>query len=144
MGTPIWIIWYAIALHWTWAFLLMGSNDPLNVTAIHSLRILTPGRYAMGSLLLLVGLLAYLGLRRIDKGVSAIYFLLPQQFILTISAIGAFIAIKNGVFADGVVRSTSFLAADQAPAIFGAVFHTAALIQLFGKEGAIKIWKQLI
>lgn len=62
--------------------------------------------------------------------VRPIWFILlltPQQLLLTMSATGAIEAIWISQFADGVVRSRAFLAADQSYSIIVAIGHTAAI-----------------
>lgn len=58
---------------------------------------------------------------------AGLFFLLPQQLVLICAAFGAVQCMITGTFADGVVRSTPFLVADQSPAVIAAVLHTLAV-----------------
>jgi hypothetical protein len=66
---------------------------------------------------------------------STVLMLLPQQFLLYVSAGGAFRAITEGHFADGVARSFGFLLVDQCLVFLVAFFHTWA-IMLIMRYGA--------
>jgi hypothetical protein len=118
------IIAYAILLHWVWAIALMLDPAAGNATAIHALLDLMPRASAIG-VYVAVGVLASIGIWR-----GCPLTLLPQQFVLMVSAVGAAFAIWNGSFADGVIRSHAFIAADQAPAILAALGHTYAIIAI--------------
>lgn len=117
-----WTVWYVICLHWLWGALLLSSPAPLNITAINSLTHFgfISSSY-VGVLFLVVAFLAAIS-RATPKAVS-IFFILPQQLVLLVSAVGAVTAMISGTFADGVVRSVPFLIADQAPAVLIAAFH---------------------
>jgi hypothetical protein len=54
--------------------------------------------------------------------------MVPQQFLLFISAGGAIQAMVEGQFADGTIRSVYFLLADQSPAVLAAIGHTLAIV----------------
>jgi len=118
----IWMIWYAIILHWVWGIMLLSSNSPLNITAIHAMtQMHMSSAPVVGILYLLSALLAVVALAA-PRIVGAI-LLIPQQLLLTVSAIGALMAMFSGSFADGVIRPIPFLVADQAPAVVAAVCH---------------------
>lgn len=117
-----WIVWYAICMHWVWGGLLLTDTAPLGVTSINSLThfgfVTAP---YVGLMFLTVAFLAAIS-RATPKPVG-ILFILPQQLVLIVSALGAVEAMRTGTFADGTVRSIPFLIADQIPAILIAVFH---------------------
>lgn len=80
---------------------------------------------------LLVSALSVMGMMKKMNRVTDLIFMLPQQFVLTLSAVGAVSSIVASQFADGVVRPRAFIAADQCPAIFLAIGHTVAILSQF-------------
>ena len=54
--------------------------------------------------------------------------LIPQEIVLSISAAGALKAMWTGSFADGVLRSNVFIAADQVYSVILAIGHALAII----------------
>jgi hypothetical protein len=54
--------------------------------------------------------------------------LVPQQFVLIISASGALHAAFVGHYADGVPRPWQFILGDQLPVILAALLYTYALL----------------
>lgn len=126
------IIAYAIALHLIWAMALSVAGDAGYTTATIA------GHDLLGFVyppLLLMS--AVVGIICLDRSLSARCFLLaaiPQQIFLTLSAMTAMNAIYEGAFPDGVIRSTSFLLVDQAPALLAAVFHGAAIVSGYAER----------
>ena len=133
-----WIIWYAVFLHIAWGCALLQSESPLGVTAIHHIGIMLPGRWTSAVGLIMIGTLAGIGLLTNDRMLSLIV-LLPQQFVLMLSALGAIVAIYHSTFADGVVRPRAFIFTDQMPAVLAAIFHTCALLEAHGRESLDRI-----
>ena len=132
-GINYWIIWYAVALHVTWGLLLLVSADPAQVTAVNHVRLALGGRWTSAVGLLVIGGAAGIGLVQHIRWMS-LTMLLPQQFILMLSALGALHSIATGTFADGAHYPRAFIAADQLPAILAATFHTCAIIEYHWQE----------
>jgi hypothetical protein len=59
--------------------------------------------------------------------------LLPQQALLTFSAYAAVVAVAVAHYGDGVTRPRPFILADQVPAVFAMVLHTAAVIEMHAR-----------
>lgn len=127
-----WMIWYAVALHLVWAACLAWDGATGGVTAIHHLLLFMPRRCAI-YLLAGVGTLAAYGLLAQRRRVSLLC-VLPQQFVLMCSAVGALHAILSSTFADGVPRPRAFICADQMPALLAAVLHTFAILEFHAFE----------
>lgn len=121
------IITYAIALHLVWAIALFYDPAAGNATAVHTLILMVGRDIATWSYFVGAGL-AVLGLILI--GPAAFLCLLPQQFIMMVSAGGALWAMHLGQFADGVQRDHAFLIADQSPAVIAATLHTVAIFTI--------------
>jgi hypothetical protein len=119
------MVLYAIALHLSWAVILLFDHQAINATALNAL-----ARYIYPPELLVwviasaaIAALIALSTRR----PWIVLLLLPQQVLLMMSASGAAEAIWLSQFADGVIRSRSFIAADQLYSILAAIGHTAAI-----------------
>ena len=126
-----WMIWYAIGLHLTWGVCVLVTPQTAGVTAIYHVSLVFMGNtWATGAALLGVGALAVAGLAVKSKS-ATIWFLLPQQFVLVLSAVGAIVASIGGHFADGVPRPHAFIFADQTPALLAAVLHTLAFLDIY-------------
>src|SRR5216684_2079045 len=120
MARTAWVVWYCICLHLWWGLMLLVDPAARGVTAI------SDGVYFA------VGLLAAAGLLRARPGsIRGLLELLPQQGVLLISAFGACEAVWKSTYADGVPRPRAFIAADQVPAVFIALAHSATLVHCF-------------
>jgi hypothetical protein len=124
---PHLIIVYAILLHLIWAISLIADPAAGNATAVHTLLNFVPTVAAI-IIYFLVADLAIAGLFCRKSSFIKSLCLLPQQFIMMISAGGSLWSMWLGQFADGVQRSHAFLIADQAPAVIAALLHTYAII----------------
>lgn len=123
------IVMYAIALHLVWAIGLIIDPSSAGATAVNSVIRLFGEPMMSSAALILVAVAAMIGLLDSHRRRSVI-LLLPQQFLLYVSAFGSYLAIRNGMFPDGVVRSPWFIAVDQAPAILSAIGHTLAIVKI--------------
>lgn len=123
------IIWYTACIHWIWGILLLSSSAPLTVTAIYTMTQLGLVQAPhLGILYLMVSFAATIGLAT-PHDVRP-YFLMPQQLALGISSYGALRAMWLGAFADGVLRPSEFLVADQIYMVLLMLFHMIAVITL--------------
>lgn len=121
------MVLYAIALHLTWAGILIVDDVATQATALNAVyRYIDPVPLLIAALVTAASL-ALLGLYLLSP--VGLLLLLPQQLILMMSAAGAFEAMWNMQFADGVIRPVAFIAADQIYSILAAIGHTAALIR---------------
>ena len=127
-----WIIWYAVALHLWWSVMLILSPSPCNITAIAFLHNrFNLSRTGMAILFSLVAMIAWTALLEIVpiSRFMRIALLIPQQFMLLLSAGGAIQAMIRSSFADGVQRPWPFIASDQFPAVLVAICHTCAILE---------------
>jgi len=134
------IILIAVAQQIIVGVCLMITPDTVMVTAVHSLyHIVVSDPEWLGFIMIDAALLAALGFM-CQRKVNTLMCLLPQQLLLYIAAGGSVNAILHGAYADGVVRSSAFLLADQVSTALIAIFHTwgMLLILVYGedKEGA--------
>ena len=56
------------------------------------------------------------------------FWLLPQQYLLTVSALVAVLAVARGQYADGTVIPAAHIFVDQAPYLILALAHTCGLL----------------
>lgn len=119
------MVLYAVTLHYAWAIALFFDDSAAMATGIHSLeRFISmpvlPWAIASAATMALIGIFVY--------SPWFLMLLLPQQFMLMISAAGAIDAISMEQFADGTMRPFWFVLADQCNSVFAAVWHTVAII----------------
>jgi hypothetical protein len=125
-------VWAAVLLHLTWCvLLLLPDTHAPGATPVYEVVRLAGSPWRAAVLLGSVALTAMWGaLRRLPPGLK-IYFLLPQQLVLGISAAGSILAMYNSHYADGVPRAASFIIADQLAVVLTWMFHTLAILYLY-------------
>ena len=115
----------------TWGTLLLLSDTPLQTIALYGIV-----RYApLPSPLLALLFYAVSACAILSLYASTILWriggLIPQQFLLVLSAASAIEFILRGQTTDGSPRPWAFLAAAQAPTILLACFHSYSLCTIF-------------
>ena len=121
------IVFLAIVQHFFWAAMLLWNEQVEQVTALAALSpfvILYRGVVPLITVAIMAAASIF-----IQSRIWRTAMMLPQQFILGVSAMGALEAMYNSTFADGVWRPRAFLIADQIPVVLIAVFHTIAIIR---------------
>ena len=119
------MVLYAIALHLSWSFILLFDHGAINATAVHALARYI---YPVGLLVWVIAGAALAALvALLTRSIWTVVLLLPQQVLLMMSASGAVEAIWLSQFADGVIRSRAFIAADQLYSVLAAIGHTMAI-----------------
>lgn len=126
------IVLYAVLLHIIWAVSLIINPAVSGVTGIHILLHYMGSPLLTAIVLLAAAVFAVLGC--VVWQPYRAFFLLPQQLLLLLSASGALWAMITAQYADGVLRTHTFLIADQAPALLAAAFHTIAIVVLARRE----------
>ena len=110
--------------------MLLTSNSPMDVTAISTVKSIGLASSSfMGLFYLLVAVSGLLGV--LNKRKEGLIFVLPQSFLLIVSAFGAAQAMVSGMFADGIIRPVAFLVVDQSPAIIAAILHSMNVLDLY-------------
>lgn len=126
-GRPISImVLFAIALHIWWAAILIFDSSALHVNAIDALYRYISSLPLLIAVIICAATMATVGL--FTKIPWVLFFLIPQQALLMMSAAGAVESIYLGQFADGVLRPRAFIAADQFYSVLAACGHTIAII----------------
>lgn len=118
------------AITMVWAVCLL--RDPLvtTITGIHSLAELAGGSITLSLWLVLACALSVVGMSTYQRHRWCIALLLPQQIMLLIAAAGQVNSMIIGQFADGTVRTSDFLMADQCPMVVMAVCHIVAMLKM--------------
>lgn len=131
MNRPTWLISYVALIHVAWAGLLVLSPTAGHATTTSALVTKLPlERGLVVILLLLASACAFWVLFGHPKpSHTTAWLLFPQQVLLLLAAIGAAEAITFSHFADGVVRSRSFIAADQCWVILLCFAHVSAYLR---------------
>lgn len=132
------VVRFALVQHFIWGAMLLFNGDLLHTTAMDAayglfgtvfpVASFSDGALRSGVMYLLVAALAFASLNRRTRDDVRLLLLIPQQFILVLSAAGALQAMWLSSFADGVVRSREFIIADQCPIVILAALHTWALV----------------
>jgi hypothetical protein len=120
------MVLFAIALHLSWAILLIFDSSALNVNAIYALHLYIQSLPVLIGIITGAALMALVGL--FTELPWILLFLIPQQALLMMSAAGAIESMWIGQFADGVLRPHAFIAADQLYSVLAAIGHTVAII----------------
>jgi hypothetical protein len=109
---------------------LVINPDAGNATALSAAVRLFGGHYGAAAVLCGVALLALFGIIRFHASFEKLWCVLPQQFMLVLSAGAASSAMFSSHFADGVIRPQAFIVSDQIPAVLIAVFHVVIVIRM--------------
>jgi len=128
-----WIVLIAVAVHLTWAVLLLSSPAPLATTPLADFP--SNNQYVAALSYLVAALLALVPCiwTRFDTCFAGFALTIPQQLLLLGSAWTGILCGVNGQYPDGYVPDggTVFIWADQAWAIVGGTLHTGSLIDWY-------------
>lgn len=115
-------------MHVLWGVLLLAGEPVAHVTPVHGVQLLVPGHVALGVTFLVIGGLAVYARLRCKEDRVNLFLIGPQQLALSLNACAAVGAAFVGHYADGVVRSHTFILADQTPLLCLFTLHTLVLI----------------
>jgi hypothetical protein len=125
------IVLYAALLHLIQALILLGSRTADGSIALHSLLAVIPDRRGLAASLIASSSAAFVVLsRRYLAPWLTVILLTPQQALLFTTGIAAWLAVWHGSYADGVVRSSLFITADQLPRGMFSLVHLTAMYTL--------------
>lgn len=120
------MVLYAVVLHCWWAALIILDRSALHATGPAALAKWVHSPALLALVIAAAAICAVVAM--FTERPWILLLLLPQQILLMAAAAGAVEAMWLAQFADGVIRTRAFIAADQAPSVFGAVGHTVAMI----------------
>jgi hypothetical protein len=105
------VVLIASAMHLSWAAALLFA--PLHTTGIQLVLDLSFGSHIIAAILCAVVSLAAVAAIFCRNLMLGVFLVLPQQFLLIASAIGAIFCVIDGKFADGAVYPRPFIFVDQ-------------------------------
>ena len=114
-------------LHGLWAVLLVWWGDQIASTPVASILHLLPRGVVIG-LLLGCSLCALWAVGHRQTSLRTLLWLMPQQILMMMTALGCLVAVIQQRYADGVPRPWPFILSDQLPVILLAIFHTEAIL----------------
>jgi len=115
------VILIASAMHLSWAAALLFA--PLHTTGIQLVLDLSFGSHIIAAILCAAVSLSAVVAIFCRNLTLFVFFVLPQQFLLIASAIGAVYCIIDGKFADGAVYPRPFIFVDQIYLVLLCVAH---------------------
>ena len=122
------VILIASAMHLSWAAALLFA--PLHTTGIQLVLDLSFGSHIIAAIVCaVVSLAAVAAIFRMNL-MLCLFLVLPQQFLLIASAIGAVFCVIDGKFADGAVYPRPFIFVDQIYLVLLCVAHGWQTISL--------------
>ena len=128
------LVAFVSIMHIMWGILLLVHCGDLQITATNTIRHLMANYEHRAILYLVSGLLPMILLWR-PGSVYGLLSVLPQQVLLILSGISAIVAITSGHYADGTVRGTTFIAADQGIYIVLAIFYALESLDRYHERG---------
>jgi hypothetical protein len=122
------VILIASAMHLSWAAALLFA--PLHTTGIQLVLDLSFGSHIIAAILCAAVSLAAVAAIFRRNLMLCLFLVLPQQFLLIASAIGAIFCIIDGKFADGAVYPRPFIFVDQIYLVLLCLAHGWQTISL--------------
>src|SRR5262249_28521617 len=123
------VILIASAIHLSWAAALLFA--PLHTTGIELLLDLSFGSHIIAAILCAAVSLAAVAAIFCRNLTFCVFLVLPQQFLLIASAIGAVFCVIEGRFADGAVYPRPFIFVDQIYLVLLCVAHGLQIVTLW-------------
>lgn len=118
------IRWVVCVQHLIWAVILIGWPDSVDITALDTHLKLNPEPASVAALFILSSALVLLSPILNRRGARWLGLMLPQQWLVCVTAVGALHSMWIGEDADGTIRPTVFIVADQSIRVLLAVAHT--------------------
>lgn len=130
------LVLFVSLMHILWGLLLLWNGEALHISATSVLLKITGPEHAelRACAYILAGLLPAVLLWR-PGSVLGLLSVFPQQALILMSGISAVVAITSGHYADGVERSSAFIAMDQGIYVILAILHAMETIDRFHERG---------
>lgn len=123
-----------LAIHLVWAALISWSGSYIQSTPLSMITRTVGSPVILACVLMISCVSTVIGMNSRAALTRTLCFL-PQQTLVSMTFVSSFEAVAAGQYADGVVRSFSFILSDQLPSMLIAVFHTVAVILLSKARG---------
>jgi hypothetical protein len=125
------IIMNAALLHLIEGLILLGTRSADGSIGLHSLLGVIPDPRGLAAALIASSSAAFVVVtKRYLPPWLTVILLTPQQAFLLTTGIAAWLAVWHGIYADGVVRSSFFITADQLPRGMFSLVHLTAMYTL--------------
>ena len=124
------VVMYAAMLHGIEALMFLTTNAANGSIGMHSLLSLSHQNAILIAIVMLMSATAAMYTVSPDRVISplvVVMCLAPQQALLFTTAIGAWMAVWAGSYADGVARSSLFITADQLPRGMFCLIHISSI-----------------
>ena len=130
------LVLFVSLMHMWWGILLLLNGGALHIAATSALlEIVGPGHSTARAITYIIaGILPSILLWR-PGSVAGLLSVLPQQFLIILSAISAIVAITAGRYPDGTIRPALFIAMDQGIYIIAAVLHAMETADRYTERG---------
>jgi hypothetical protein len=115
------VILIASAMHLSWAVALLFA--PLHTTGIELVLDLSFGSHIVAAIVCAAVSLAAVAAILCRNLTLCVFLVLPQQFLLIASAVGAIFCVIDGRFADGAIYPRPFIFVDQIYLILLCIAH---------------------
>jgi|SRR5689334_9943867 hypothetical protein len=125
------IVMHAALLHFIEALILLGTRSADGSIGLHSLLNVIPDPRSLAAALIASSSASFVVLtRKYLTPWLTVILLIPQQAFLFTTGIAAWLAVWHGSYADGVVRLSLFITADQLPRGMISLIHLTAMYTL--------------
>ena len=136
MARRSYILWLAVLTHLVWGVTLILSEPATMATATSMLHRIIKHNVAEGMIVFAAGCLALASMYRRKLDMIGFQLLLPQQFLLFVSAYASARAVWMQQYGDGVTRPFAFILTDQWAWILVAILHAVRVTEIhFGDLG---------
>ena len=115
------VILIASAMHLSWAVALLFA--PLHTTGIELVLDLSFGSHIIAAIVCAAVSLAAVAAILCRNLTLCVFLVLPQQFLLIASAVGAIFCVIDGRFADGAIYPRPFIFVDQIYLVLLCIGH---------------------
>ena len=124
------VVLYAAMLHCIEALMFLTTTAANGSIGMHSLLGVAHNNAILIAIVMLMSATAAMYTVSPDRVISpmaVVMCLAPQQALLFTTAIGAWVAVWHGAYADGVARSSLFITADQLPRGMFCLIHISSI-----------------
>ena len=136
MARRSYILWLAVLTHLVWGVTLILSEAATMATATSMMHKLVKNHVVEGAIVFSAGCLALASMYRRKLDMTGFQMLLPQQFLLFVSAYASAQAVWRQQYGDGVTRPFAFILTDQWAWILVAILHAVRVTEIhFGDLG---------
>lgn len=124
------VVMYAAMLHAIEGVIVWSTHSADGCIPIAGLLDKIPNRALLVGALLGSAIMGASTLYRRRSPTATVLLLAPQQVLLLITGIAAWLAVWHAGYADGVIRGAAFITADQLPRGLFSLIHLTSIVAL--------------